>query len=135
MYKKRRKLTLSAIKKANSRRKASGLEKDVYELLYDLKIPFKKEKKIGRCHCDIFLKPNIVIEVQGCYFHKHDCLKPPRGWNKRELDIKEKDKNRFLFFEISGFKVYEIWECDIKKHIRKVKSLLRKLGKESQIDT
>ena len=66
----------SVRRKHNRKRAASKLEKAVYALLKAEKILFTKEKQIGRCHVDVFIEPRAVVEIQGCYWHKHTCHRP-----------------------------------------------------------
>ena len=68
----------SVRRKHNRKRPASKLEKAVYAMLKAEKIPFTKEKQIGRCHVDVFIEPWAVVEIQGCYWHKHS-LPPAQG--------------------------------------------------------
>lgn len=121
---------ISKLVKARARRKrpVSGLEKQVYALLDSIKIKYKKEYKISRLHVDILIEPNLVIECQGCYFHKHECLKPKGGWKASDLVVQDKDSKRFAFLTSQGYIVKEIWECEMKepeKVIRKVKSWVK----------
>ena len=127
---KSRYIPLSARKKANKRRPRSGLEKAFYTLLDELGINYKKEYKISRLHVDIFIQPNLVIELSGCFWHKCSCLKPKGGWKPSDLVVKERDKRRYAFLESKGFIVREIWECEmkeIKKVSKKVLSWIKDL--------
>lgn len=68
----------------------------------------------------IFLKRKIVIFVDGCFWHGHDCrnTRPTDNseyWkNKRERNIKH-DKEVTALFESRGWIVIRIWECELKK--------------------
>src|SRR6266852_5483119 len=77
------------MRKANRRRPASSLEKDVHSILKEEKIPFVKEKTIGRCHADIFIEPKTVIELNGCYWH--GCRLCTKTYSKMQLNALAKD--------------------------------------------
>lgn len=124
--KKKTGITWSAIRKANKKRKASGLEIKFYQLLTEAGIKFKKEKCIGRCHVDIFIEPNLAIELNGCYWHGcQKCFPNPSATQKK---ARIKDAKRYLFFQKKEFKVVVLWECDIEanpdKAIKTIKDLL-----------
>ena len=119
-------ITWSSIRKANKKRKVSSLELLVYSWLTEDNIPFKKEKAIGRCHVDIFLEPDIAIEINGCYFHA--CKKCFPESSKRQLLIQRKDKNRLKFLRSQGYKVLEVWEHEMTENPDVVRDLFRILG-------
>ena len=71
---------------------------------------------------DIVLpKYRTVIEIRGCYWHRHDCKKgksyPSSNiefWQKKFLKNVNRDKlveNELLKL---GWKVIIIWECELK---------------------
>lgn len=113
------------IRKANRRRPASGLEKIIHVMLKDEKIPFVKEKTIGRCHADIFIEPKTVIELNGCYWH--GCSLCTKKYSKMQLNALSKDAQRYAFFQRLGFKVYVIWECQVEKDPDAVREKLKKI--------
>lgn len=71
----------------------------------------------------VFLDKKIVIFVDGCFWHGHDCrnTRPSDNaeyWNKkRERNIKH-DKEITALFEQRGWIVIRIWECELKKIIQ-----------------
>jgi DNA mismatch endonuclease (patch repair protein) len=117
----------TARRKHNAKRPASGLDKTVYALLKVLKIPFVKEKKIGRCHVDVFVEPQTIVELAGCYWHKHICLQPAHGWSPEDEAVLARDVARFAFFKSMGYKVVVIWECELRGGPDKVRARLKKL--------
>ena len=115
------------LRKANRQRKATGLEKQIHVMLKAEQIPFVKEKTIGRCHADIFIEPNKVIELNGCYWHY--CTrcqkKPPSAMHKKAM---ASDARRLAFFHRLGFEVHVIWECDANSDPEKVQARLKKIS-------
>ena len=68
----------------------------------------------------VFLKRHIAIFVDGCFWHGHDCrnTRPKQNeefWSaKRERNI-ARDKAVTERFEMRGWTVLRIWECELKK--------------------
>lgn len=67
----------------------------------------------------VFRKHNTVIEVRGCYWHRHSCSKGqvvPQTDTKRWVEHFRKnvarDKNNLVLLENQGWKVLIIWQCD-----------------------
>ncbi len=73
----------------------------------------------GIAEPDIFIKPNICIFVDGCYWH--GCIKC--GYNNKEKNLKDKNVDKKL--RLKNYKVIRIWEHDIYRNINKcVKNLI-----------
>jgi len=64
----------------------------------------------------------IAIFVHGCFWHRcPKCNLPlPKSnkpyWKEKFRRNKERDKRKRKELESSGWKVYEFWECDIRKN-------------------
>lgn len=62
----------------------------------------------------------IVVFVDGCFWHGHDCRNTRPAdhqeyWQKkREWNMKH-DKEVTAMFEVRGWTVLRIWECELKK--------------------
>ena len=94
----------------NAKLPVSGLEKAVYALLKAEGIPFTKEKLIGRCHADVLIEPRTIVELAGCWWHRHACLEPKRGWLLEDEAVQARDLARFAFFKAQGYKVVVVWD-------------------------
>lgn len=115
------------IRKANRKRPASSLEKKVYEWLEADSIPFKKEKAVGRhMHVDIFLEPNICVELNGC--HWHGCLICNKDLSKDQKVAQQKDARRYFAIRKLGFDIVIFWECEVKEFPDRVREQLRTLA-------
>ena len=73
---------------------------------------------------DIVLrKYGVVIFINGCFWHGHDCRNTRPSDNadywvkKRERNMKH-DKEITELFERRGWTVIRIWECELKKKNR-----------------
>ena len=67
-----------------------------------------------------FPKKKVAVFVDGCFWHGHDCrnLKPKQNkeyWEKKIQRNKERDKIVTETLTKKGWKVYRIWECQLKK--------------------
>lgn len=74
---------------------------------------------------DIVLrKYNSIVFVNGCFWHKHDCgrfVMPTSNteyWSKKINGNVERDKSNIAKLEYIGWKVYVIWECQLKNQVR-----------------
>jgi DNA mismatch endonuclease (patch repair protein) len=69
----------------------------------------------------VFAGPKAVVFVQGCFWHMHHCKygKPVPATNvdfwaeKRRGNVERDVKNRDAL-ERSGWRVFEIWECETR---------------------
>lgn len=68
----------------------------------------------------VFPKKRIAVFVDGCFWHGHDCrnTRPKDNadyWaKKREHNIAH-DEAVTTAFELRGWEVLRIWECELKK--------------------
>jgi len=71
---------------------------------------------------DIVLKKHkVVINVNGCFWHQHNCGKSniPKSnrkfWLNKFKNNKKRDRLNTLKLRKLGWKVYKIWECKVNK--------------------
>lgn len=92
-------------------KKDTSIEIKLQNVLTEKNIEFKKHKTfklfLGGYHqVDIFIEPNICVEVDGCFWH--GCpIHFPEKCRKKDLDI-TKD------LQSKGYIVLRFWEHDIK---------------------
>ena len=76
-----------------------------------------KEIRIGGFYCDgVDLELKVIHEVQGCYYHNHNCV--VRELNEEQQAMMEDRSLRTatkkaLIEYVTGFKVEHHWECQI----------------------
>lgn len=91
----------------------SSIEKKLARYLIDHKISFICQFKYKLGIADFFVKPNLIIEVDGDYWHNLP-------------NVKERDKRQTVFLEGEGYTVLHLWEYEInensEKCIEKIKS-------------
>lgn len=82
-----------------------------------------KAESIGRYYDFYIPKLNLLIEVDGSYYHgqglKHDEKNPMQKHNERV------DKQKDLWAALNGKKLIRIWENDINKNPKDVMKLLK----------
>ena len=71
---------------------------------------------------DIVLKRHkVVINVNGCFWHQHNCGKSniPKSnrkfWLNKFKNNKKRDRLNTFKLRKLGWKVYKIWECKVNK--------------------
>lgn len=107
---------MSGIKGANTAPELairSGLHRLGYRFrLHDRKLP-------GRP--DIVLRSRgVVIEVRGCFWHGHDCnlFRWPKSrgefWAQKIIGNINRDTRNRLALLNAGWRVAEVWECQLK---------------------
>lgn len=85
---------------------------------------------------DIVLKKyRTVIFVNGCFWHAHEGCKrfvlPDTNrefWQAKLLRNRERDSENYKLLTNLGWKIFIIWECDLKKD--KMAATLSKLGND-----
>ena len=85
---------------------------------------------------DIVLKKyRTVIFVNGCFWHAHEGCKrfvlPDTNrefWQAKLLRNRERDSENYKLLTNLGWKIFIIWECDLKKD--KMAATLSKLSND-----
>ena len=99
--------------------------------LHDKKLPGSPDIKLT--------KLKTIVNVHGCYFHRHSncklCSTPAAtsttDWQKKFAQTIERDKRNSKLLKKLGWKEIIIWECKTKSRIklnRTFNSLLKKLS-------
>lgn len=95
-------------------------ERQVAYALDQLGFVYTKQAKIksGIKHvvykADFLLESNLVIEVQGDYYHCNPALFPQGPVNPSQVRWVAKDARKRQFYETNGYEVLEIWESDCR---------------------
>ena len=84
-------------------------------------------------HPDIVLpKWHTVIFVNGCFRHRHEGCKAastPKSnvefWNAKFARNVTRDRKEHAALEAAGWHVIVIWECEVKKRMEKLPSIIR----------
>lgn len=88
----------------------SDLEVKFAELLRKHDIDFERHYRVSLCTVDFYVpRLNLLIEVNGCYWHCcRKCKVKDRGRKRAS------DRRRIAFLKSQGYQVREVWEHDIK---------------------
>lgn len=129
--KQQRSYNMSRIKSKNSKPEAV-----VRRFLFSKGFRYRKNvKKLPGCPDIVLKKYKTIIFINGCFWHKHDCLEfvLPKSNNEYWLNKvnrnKERDEENINKLKILGWKVITIWECQLNKKIIKdnLNSLVNKI--------
>jgi len=100
--------------RAKAIHKQTGIEATVEKWLIESKADYKSEYPISRTHVDFYIpETKTIVEVQGCYWHAHECKKGPKGWTPKQLRKRSKDRRRYVFLRNAGYSLLLIWECEL----------------------
>jgi DNA mismatch endonuclease (patch repair protein) len=79
-------------------------------------------RDLAGCPDLVFPSRRKVIFVHGCFWHGHDC---PRGsrlpksnleyWGPKIARNRTRDKTNLTSLQAAGWKVCEVWECQLKE--------------------
>ncbi|MBX7221977.1 MAG: DNA mismatch endonuclease Vsr [Blastocatellia bacterium] len=106
------------------RGKDTGIEKTVRSTLHRMGFRFRKNVSSLPGHPDIVLpKYQAVVFVHGCFWHQHPgCPKSRRPasnvdfWNSKLTANQVRDRRNIDDLEKTGWRVFIIWECEIRSH-------------------
>lgn len=104
----------------SSSHRITYIEDFVKKQLDDNEIDYKFNQKLGNFIPDFQLDNNIIIEVNGDYFHCNPELYPDGP--KDEIQIKHvlRDYYKKCFYVSNKYNVYYFWENDIIKNPEKI---------------
>ena len=87
----------------------------------------------------VFPNSDLVVFVDGCFWHGHTCLKPrdslKKGFWKEKIERnKERDKLVNKELRKDGWKIIRIWECEIEKnkYSKKLALIMGSLKKQTE---
>ena len=93
----------------------SSIEKKLANYLIENKISFICQFKYKLGIADFFIKPNLIIECDGIYWHNLP-------------EVKARDKRQTLYLEKEGYTVLHLWEEEINNNIdscfKKIEALI-----------
>lgn len=111
-----------------TRTKKSDLEEMFLGWLKEAGIPYKWQHRIGRCHVDVFIEPNLVIEINGCFFHGH--TKCQNKLTTKQKAWKLRDSKRYAFLKKSN-KLLLVWGCEMERRKEEYLQRIRRHIEES----
>ena len=111
-------------------KKMTAPEKAMNKMLKELKIKFEPQKIVGPKIYDFYIPHiNLLIEVDGDYFHAHPSLYLEGDLNSMQKRNVKNDKFKDTLAAGRGFDLIRVWECDLKNDYEGVKNKFKeKLG-------
>lgn len=79
----------------------------------------------------VFTRFSIVVFINGCFWHGHDCKDGTRPasnteyWNGKISCNISRDKRNFAALRRQGWKVVVIWNCKLERGIKSLLTLLQ----------
>lgn len=105
----------------------TSIEAFVREFLLEQDIEFVEQKAIRFINVDFYLpQQNLVIQIEGCYWHCCPVCYPKGPKNKTQRKNVEKDKQSNEIIEQAKMKLVHIWEHEVKQESEKVKERILK---------
>lgn len=109
---------------SNIRSKNTKPEEIVRKYLFSKGLRYRKNvRKLPGCPDIVLKKYKVVIFVNGCFWHKHDCGRfvwPSSNveyWSKKINRNVERDAQNIALLTEQGWRVLIIWECQLKKKV------------------
>jgi len=118
--KKTRSRMMSAIKGKNTKPELT-VRRELHKIGYRYKL---HDKSLPGKPDLVFPKYKAVIQVNGCFWHKHNChiFKWPKSrtefWKNKILGNADRDKKQQQELESAGWRVLIVWECCFKGKTR-----------------
>lgn len=94
----------------------SNINKAVYQQLVDNNIDCELEKRINDNSYDIFVKPNILLEIDPTYTH-NSSIGPIMFGNQTNPKDKNYHKNKTINAVNNGYRCIHIWDWEDKNKI------------------
>lgn len=132
-------LTKSQRQICMSHNKSKGTSPELFirKLISSQRYRYSSHRKdLPGCPDIVFPKRKKVIFINGCFWHRHTCKKGrsmpdtrKKFWQQKFKRTIERDKQNYKALKKLGWKVFVIWECQIKKPeklIGKISKFLKK---------
>ncbi len=101
-----------------TRRKETGIERIVANLLLEMGLQHQREVGFGPWTVDFVLPDlQLVIQADGDYWHAHPDSFPTEKLTKQQRDRRRLDKACDSYFTNRGYGVLRFWERDIHKNL------------------
>ena len=114
-----RSMNMSHIRSTNSKP-----EEIVRKYLFSRGLRYRKNvRSLPGCPDLVLRKYRAIIFVNGCFWHHHDCERfvwPKSNeeyWRRKIQRNVERDQKNKELLEEQGWRVFTIWECQLKKAV------------------
>ena len=116
----------NGMKKQPSRGHVPQIENKVEEYLKSLNVDYVAHEKLGRYIPDFQIKQaNLIIEIQGDYYHCNPKLYPDGPKNEHQIRYVINDYYKKCFYLGNGYVLLELWEHDIVNNFQYIQDLIK----------
>lgn len=117
-------------RKNNKQPKRNKIEETVSSILLRLNLPFEEQVTVDRYTVDFLIDDKYIVECYGDFWHcnpqHYTSSYFNKGKKKTAEEIWQRDMERKKKFEEMGYKFLCLWESDIRKDPKIVKSKIKK---------
>jgi len=99
-------------------------EMAVRRALHSLGLRYRLHVKALPGRPDIVMrKYKLVVEVRGCFWHCHECVKGrapkthPEYWTPKLVRNVERDEENAVALSSMGWRLVVLWECEVERDI------------------
>jgi very-short-patch-repair endonuclease len=116
--------------KKDKKQVTNKIEQAVSSMLTRLNLPFKEQVAVDKYTVDFLVDDKYIVECFGDFWHcnpqQYTSSYYNKGKKKTAEEIWQRDKERKEKFEQLGYKFLCVWESDIRKDPKIVKSKIKR---------
>ena len=117
-------------RKKSDKQVTNKIEQTVSTILSRLNLPFKEQVALDKYTVDFLVDNKYIVECFGDFWHcnpqQYTSSYYNKGKKKTAEEIWKRDKERKETFEQLGYKFLCIWESDIRRDPKIVKSKIKR---------
>jgi len=117
-------------RKKSDKQVTNKIEQTVSTILARLNLPFKEQVAVDKYTVDFLVDNKYIVECFGDFWHcnpqQYTSSYYNKGKKKTAEEIWKRDKERKETFEQLGYKFLCIWESDIRRDPKIVKSKIKR---------
>ena len=117
-------------RKKSDKQVTNKIEQTVSTILSRLNLPFKEQVAVDKYTVDFLIDNKYIVECFGDFWHcnpqQYTSSYYNKGKKKTAEEIWKRDKERKETFEQLGYKFLCIWESDIRRDPKIVKSKIKR---------
>lgn len=114
----------------NQKPTTNKIEQTVSSILSRLNLPFKEQVSVDKYTVDFLVDDKYIVECYGDFWHcnpqQYTSSYFNKGKRKTAEEIWQRDMERKKRFEEMGYKFLCLWESDIRKDPKIIKSKIKR---------
>jgi very-short-patch-repair endonuclease len=116
--------------KKDKKQVTNKIEQTISQILSRLNLPFEEQVVVDKYTVDFLVDNKYIVECFGDFWHcnpqQYTSSYYNKGKKKTAEEIWQRDKERKEKFEQLGYKFLCVWESDIRKDPKIVKSKIKR---------